>query len=49
MRGRRMKKQMRLMRVIAKNEFPNCRAGMLKFRANEEPEIQQGLAKCAEL
>jgi hypothetical protein len=43
-----MKKQMKPMRVTARNEFPNCRAGMLKFRANEEPEIQQGLAKCAE-
>ena len=30
------------------NEFPNCVAGMLKFRANEEPKIQQGLAICAE-
>jgi len=33
---------------MAKNEFPNCTAGMLEFRANEKPEIQQGLAKCAE-
>lgn len=43
-----MKKQPRPMGATAKNEFPNCAAGMLKFRANEEPEIQQGLAKCAE-
>ena len=34
--------------AIAINEFPNCAAGMLKFRANEMPEIQQGLAKCVE-
>jgi hypothetical protein len=43
-----MKTQMRAMQAVAQNEFPNCVAGMLKFRANEEPEIQQGLAKCAE-
>ena len=43
-----MKKKMRLVGILAKNEFPNWTAGMLKFRANDEPEIQQGLAKCAE-
>ena len=43
-----MKKRMRPMELITTNEFPNCAAGMLEFRANEEPEIQQGLAKCAE-
>ncbi len=43
-----MKKQLTLKAAIVKNEFPHCAAGMLKFRANAEPEIQQGLAKCAE-
>ena len=43
-----MKKPLRPMRATPKNEFPNYTAGMLKFRANEEPEIQQGLAKCVE-
>lgn len=44
-----MKKKMRRKRETEANDFPNCAAGMLKFFANEEPEIQQGLAKCVEL
>jgi len=44
-----MKKKMRPMNLTEPNDFPNRVAGMLKFFANEEPEIQQGLAKCAEL
>ena len=43
-----MKKKMRTL-IRTKNDLPNCAAGVVKFFANEEPEIQQGLAKCAEL